>query len=168
VGVPTKRKGVRQLIHSIQSLFDKNSSIESELDVSRVTKVYPVLVIHDDLGGAWFLNAYLEGRFRSLLAAEPVRLVNKRGSKVRVAPLSCISADHLEIVATSLRTRSFSEILKTRYQREPQLNLPFLLVRNPALDETFDGFPAFLRDATSEMVSRLRAHFPANASESCV
>ncbi len=159
VGTQDKRKGVLQLVHSIETLFSGPGRGIADLDISRVSKVYPVLVIHDDIGGAWCLNAYLNARFKTLLKNRSTRFANSTGSKLIVTPLFCISADHLEVIAGRLRAKALSEILETRYRRENALNLLFLLVENPSLGEDAFRIPEFLRKEMGEFVERLKETF---------
>lgn len=159
VGTEEKRKGVRQLIQAIEDLFSASGREVAAVDSSRISKVYPVLVIHDDIGGAWFLNAYLNARFKALLNRRTSKFVNKAGSKVTVTPLFCISADHLEGISSCLRTTALSDILEARYRQEKPLNLPFLLVDNSSLGEEAFRFPELLHKETSEFVSKLKETF---------
>ncbi len=159
VGTEAKRKGVRQLIQAVEDLFSASGCEIADIDTSRISKVYPVLVIHDDIGGAWFLNAYLNRRFKALLNRRTSKFVNKAGSRVVVTPLFCVSADHLEGIAGCLRTTALSDILEARYRQEKALNLPFLLVENPSLGEEAFRFPEFLRKETSEFIDKLKKSF---------
>ncbi len=159
VGTEIKRKGVQQLVQAVENLFSGSGRTIADIDTSRITKVYPVIVIHDDIGGAWFLNAYLNTRFKALLNRRSARYSNKTGSKVTVTPLFCISADHLEVIAERLRTNALSEILEMRYRGEKALNLPFLMVENPSLGNESLPIPEFLSKEVHEFTDKLKKAF---------
>ena len=162
VGTQDNRKGVLQLVNSIEVLFAGARKAISGVDVSNIKKIYPVLVIHDDIGGAWLMNAYLNERFRTLSKGRFTRLSNKTGSKIIVTPLFCISVDHFEIVAEALANDRLTDILEARYRGEKELRLPFLTVENPVLGERARRIPKFLNDEMREFTNRLKEKFARN------
>ena len=60
-----RRKGIGQLAARIEQVFNRKSPRAIEgIDISRVRKVYPVLITRDDIGSALVINAYLASKFR--------------------------------------------------------------------------------------------------------
>jgi hypothetical protein len=54
-----KSKGVTQLANAIQKVFNRTKPMEVvDLDLSRIQKVIPVLIVRDGIGNVMMLNAY--------------------------------------------------------------------------------------------------------------
>ena len=61
IGTDTKRKGIRQLTHAILRVFDKQAQTDiADIDFSRVTTIFPLLVTRDEIGGSWGISSYLQ------------------------------------------------------------------------------------------------------------
>ena len=163
VGTQDNRKGVLQLVNSIDLLFSGAKRVISGVDASNITKIYPVLVIHDDIGGAWMMNAYLNERFKTLSRGRFRRLSNRNGSKVTVTPLFCISVDHFEIVAEALASERLTDILEARYRGDRELRLAFLTAPNSVLGESARRIPKFLNEEMREFTNRLKEKFDRSA-----
>ena len=146
VGQPTERKGVLQLAHSISSLFAKeNHRSVRDLDLSGVTKVFPLLITRDEIGSGWFVMNYLNGYFH--------RALERKKIQPTVTPLFSLSVDHFESFAGALGSVSLCDILEARYQQDRTLRLPFLLPNNRAMrDIAFRAAPTI--DEAGEEVMR--------------
>jgi hypothetical protein len=118
------RKGVTQLASAISSVFEHKRPVAG-VDLSKVTKVYPVLVTYDEIGDAWFLASYLNEEFKNA--------VNRKKMGVTVTPAFCISADQLERLCGVFQSVALSDILDGRYKQDKSLEMPFGLPNNPAL-----------------------------------
>lgn len=158
VGTSKARKGVLQLINSIEEMFSAKRPVDG-VDFSQVTKIYPVLVIHDDIGGAWMMNTYLNERFKALSGGKFRHLRNANGSKVTVTPLFCITADHLEIISESLGEHRFVDILDARYRADKQLRMAFLTGGNSVIGDKALRIPGFFNDEMRAFTDQLKARF---------
>jgi hypothetical protein len=63
IGTETNRKGIHQLSDAIQRVFHRGESVNG-IDLSKIGKVFPMLITLDGLGGAAYLNTYLAKRFK--------------------------------------------------------------------------------------------------------
>jgi hypothetical protein len=158
------RKGVLQLINSIEKIFPAKRPVDG-VDFSQVTKIYPVLVIHDDIGGAWMMNTYLNEIFKALSGGKFQHLRNANGSKVTVTPLFCITADHLEIISESLDEHRFVDILDARYRADKQLRMAFLTGGNSVMGDKALRIPQFFNDEMRAFTDQLKARFDSGNME---
>jgi hypothetical protein len=126
-GLSAGKRGIPQLAACISKLFDKKSPSKiTNVDLSGVRTIYPVLVTADDLGGALVINMYLANRFR--------RIFNVRSIKPRkVAPLFCMSIEDLENISGYLKEAELAEILESRYRFDPSLKSSFATAENEVL-----------------------------------
>lgn len=92
------------------------------VDLSKVTKVFPVLITRDDIGSALVMNAYLESRFRDLFHRKKV--------SVTVTPPFSLSAQDVEMICGYLNEASLSDLLEERYRNDKGLLSSFWLVDN--------------------------------------
>jgi hypothetical protein len=121
------RKGVGQLANRIEQVFSRTRPRRIEgVDVSRVVKVYPVLISRDDIGAALVINAYLASRFRDMF--------HRKSVSVTVTPPFSLSAQDIEMICGYFRDASFSDLLEARYRSETSLLSSFWLVDNPTID----------------------------------
>ena len=118
------RKGVRQLAHGISNVFQHGQCLR-DIDLSSITKVYPLLITRDEIGSAFYLARYLNEAFREAL--------DRGKTRATLAPVFCMSVDHLEAFAGALSKVALSEILHARYRQDRKLEMPFWLPNNEAL-----------------------------------
>lgn len=142
VGTDRKRKGASQLAHSIRRLFEKTSHENiPDVDMSRIRKIFPLLVIRDDIADAPLLSHYLYLKFRQLAPRKNIR------PRI-VTPLFCMSASDFELISAYLSDVALSDLLEIKYRRDPQMLAPFGVHdgdivdrygvrRNGALEKTF-------------------------------
>ena len=122
------KKGIGQLALRIQEVFSrKHPRGIREVDLSRITKVFPVLVTRDDIGSALILNAYLASRFKDLFSRKSV--------SVTVTPPQCLSAQDLEEICGYLQEVSLADLLEERYRNDKELLSSFSLVDNSIIDQ---------------------------------
>ena len=88
-----KSKGIVQLWNAIQTLGHTNKKKRRQvegIDISKVTKIYPVLVLFDCVFGSPCMNWFLNSEFQ--------RFVNRNALKkhLEIMPLTVLTIDHLE------------------------------------------------------------------------
>jgi hypothetical protein len=142
VGSPKDRKGPRQLAEAIARVKMSPGSAIEGLNLIAVRKIFPVLIIRDDIGGALHINEYLDSRFRSLIN-------RKELAPLTVTPLFCFSADEIEVIASALKRIQLTKILEARYKRDPRLRAPFSVVENDAIG-TRRELPKVLKEGFDE------------------
>ena len=122
-----KKKGVGQLASKIERVFSRKSPEAVDgVDLSHITKVFPVLVTRDDIGSALAMNMYLALRFKDVFSSKSV-------SKI-VTPLFSLSAQDIEKICGYLKDASLADLLEARYKNDPVLKSSFWLVANPVIE----------------------------------
>jgi hypothetical protein len=152
VGDDGDRKGVRQLPNAISNVFEHGRELVG-IDLSGISKVYPVLVTYDEIGDAFFLMAYLNEEFKTVL--------NRRKLRIKITPIFSMSADRLERLGGTLKSIAFSDILEGRYRQEPSLKLPFGLPSNRAFKNLKKLEPAWtVEEGSEELLQEAIRLFP--------
>jgi len=137
LGTPSDRKGLRQLADAIITDSELRRGIDG-VDLSRVTKIFPLLVVRDDVALTPFFGEYLNFRFRKLIVGK--KLLRK------VTPLFIVTADELERIAGHLDCVRLCDILEARWRLEKNLRLPFSAIRNPKMKPANPGPPPIVRE----------------------
>ena len=145
VGTQKNKKGVLQLIAAIQATCSNEYLRHIEgVDLAHIVTVIPLLITRDDLGGYMGVNAYLNARYKELLA-------RPHYSK-SVTSLLCLCADTIEKLSPYLSDTALSEFLSWRLRSDKQLRAPFFARNCPILEKRDLGNgnrqPTLLRDAT--------------------
>jgi hypothetical protein len=155
------RKGIEQLAECISRTCRK---MEPErilgVDLSRVLRVFPLLILRDGIGDAPMMNAFLNHRFQ-----DTPNLSRKAVRPKVLTPLFCMGADTVEYIAAFLRDASLSDILDARYRGNTGMGGPFLAIKNDVLDSLGEKSSGALDGAFHEFVEPLvKALFPNEAA----
>lgn len=110
-----RTKGVSQILNAINS-FGSGDRIPDCF--KRVSKIVPLIITRDDLGGSWGVNAYLNKRFKDQLRRKAVK-------HIVITPLVSMSISCLERMMWVLQKKAFASVLEERIQRDPTLQQPF-------------------------------------------
>ena len=93
-------EGIEQLWNAIQALghedIEKRRGV-SGIDISRVKRIYPVLVLYDRIFSLVFMNWYLNAEFKRFMKCQ---LLQKH---LKVMPLTVLAIDNLEDLEPYLR-----------------------------------------------------------------
>jgi hypothetical protein len=149
-------QGVFQVVKSITTALNRSGRPLIEgMDLSGITTVIPLLVTRDDIGDGFFVNTYLDLRFRDAkrelgLAAEI--------SPVYCTQLLCISVDVIEKISPYLSDTRIGAILADRLMFDPELRNPFFMIPTPTITARGTRPPQILRSLNSEL-SRMVAAF---------
>jgi hypothetical protein len=120
-------RGIGQLAARITEVFNSIRPRKVEgLDLSKVNKVFPVLITRDDIGAALVINAYLASRFRDLF--------NRMSVSVTVTPPHCLSAQDLEMICGYLGEVRFADLLDERFRNDHNLLSSFGVTDNEIVD----------------------------------
>jgi hypothetical protein len=120
-------RGIGQLAARITEVFNCNHPRNvKDLDISKVKKVFPVLITRDDIGAALLVNAYLASRFRDLF--------NRGSVSVTVTTPHCLSAQDLEMICGYLGELRFADLLDERYRNDRGLQSSFGVTDNEIMD----------------------------------
>jgi len=117
VGTPTKRKGVWQLVKAIENIKTKPTAFLPPC-LAKVNKVIPLIVTKDEIGSSFFINTYLNERFKSQFKRKDYR-------PLVITPLVTMSAGSMERAMRPLAKMAFSTILENRITTDHQLGRPF-------------------------------------------
>ncbi len=97
-------KGVKQLCNAIKSLTHldetKRQRVE-EIDISKVKKIYPVLVLSDRIFSVLCMNWLLNSKFQEMMDS-----VNLMGH-VKIMPLTVLTIEDIELLEPYLSNRPF-------------------------------------------------------------
>ena len=92
-GGKKKYKGVGQLWHAIQTLGHTNKKERKEvegIDISKVKKIYPVLVLSDRIFGVPCMNWFLNSEFQRFVKRNDLK------KHLEIMPLTVLTVEHLE------------------------------------------------------------------------
>jgi hypothetical protein len=125
-------RAAKQLARNIERAFGPHCIAVDTADLSPITTVFPVIITRDDIGGIAGVNSYLGERFESI--------PNRKGLRVSVAPLTCLSSEHVEALSAHLSDTSLSDILAAhiranRTKSARYLTMPFFATGNAILKE---------------------------------
>jgi hypothetical protein len=104
-----RMQAVEQLYRSIQATCRRDGAEQiRELDLKRITTVFPVVVTRDDVGSTVGVNAFLNCRFQERL--------NRKSLSKAVTPLFCLSSGDLEKLTNYLTKARLTDILEAHYR----------------------------------------------------
>ncbi|HJX83859.1 MAG TPA: hypothetical protein VJ723_05910 [Candidatus Angelobacter sp.] len=135
-----KSKGVTQIAATANKLFSDNSVERlNEVDVSKITKLYPVLVTLDDIGGSFLMSKHLGDAFREACRETAFR------EDLKIMPFFSLNVEALEMISGYLGSVPLDLVLEEWLQRDPGLMSSMFAVdhpllvggRNKVLDEEF-------------------------------
>jgi hypothetical protein len=150
VGTAKSRKGVYQLVDAVEKLGRPENPEQIEgVDMYEVTTFFPLLITRDDMGSAFFMNAYLNWHFQELIKGK--RFLRS------VTPLFCMSADDLEKLSPFLRDTSFAEALSARYRSDKNLKFSFWTVSNSVLERKGARLPKLLNEETEKLAKMVES-----------
>lgn len=109
----SKKKGVEQLADAVAQLFgDETSTVVGDLDLSRVTRVYPLLVTLDGIGGSLLMSRLLNHYFLRFT-------VDRKFSRVEVKPLLCTDVENIEEVSGRFQSMGLAGFLEFWLSKDP-------------------------------------------------
>ena len=103
-----KPEGVKQLKDAIVNLADKNEDKRRHIegvDISQIRKIYPVLIVLDEIFSTQWMNWYLDRQFRLIFKQDSIQ------SGLKVAPLSVLTSSDLEHLEPYLTDTPFHKHL---------------------------------------------------------
>jgi hypothetical protein len=109
------KKGVEQLAAAIKNLFsDPSRSVVSGLDVSRVKRVYPLLLTLDDLGSSLLISNLLNFYFRDVLNPSEFQ-------GIEIKPVLCTDIETFETVVPYVSKKPLSWFLQQWLDQDPRI-----------------------------------------------
>jgi hypothetical protein len=145
VGTAARRKGVYQLADAVQRICKPNSQEHiNGLDPYEITTFFPLILLRDDLGSAFGMNAYLNYHFQELI----------KGTKFQraVTPVFCMSSQDLEKLSPYLHDTPLATILSARYKSDKDLAFSFWATENTVLSKKGPRSPTVLARETEQLV----------------
>ena len=140
---PEKARGVKQLCNAIQFLFHTDETQRKnikEIDISKVSKIYPVLILSDRTFSVPMMNRYLDSEFERLMKYTDLK------ENLDIKPLTVLTIEDLESLEPYLSHTPFHVHLDKWMQWQASGNdkLPFsaylysLLQENPPQNTFYD------------------------------
>ena len=149
IGKEDNRKGLLQLSKAIAEVGGAKKRQIEGVDSSLITKIYPVLIVRDEIALAFCFNEYLDFRFRQICSRQ-------RGKTI--TPLFVLGIDDLERIANYLDKIPLHKILRARWKADPQLAAPFFTVKNSLMPEAPHRAPKVIiqgLDLVSQMTKEI-------------
>ena len=127
IGTQSRRKGIRQLAHATLRVFDKQTPAAiTNLDLSRVSTIFPVLITRDDIGGCWGISHYLQSKAEGFF--------NRQTVKPRtVTPIFSLSSEGIEGISAYLQDEPLSNLLHGWYRNDPGRYWSFQTIDNSVM-----------------------------------
>lgn len=160
IGTPSKRKGIRQLTHVILRVFDKQTpAAVVDVDLSRVSTIFPVIITRDDAGGCWGISHYLQMKADGFFDRRKVR------PKI-VTPIFCLSSEEVERLSAYLQDEPLSSLLHRWYSDDPGRYWSFRTIEESSLIDLYGFKTNSDLDAASNAVfeNSIQVLFPSAAS----
>jgi hypothetical protein len=163
------KKGYGQLARSVQMLSSGEWK-PADMDISQAKRIFPVLLIHDDLLDAPLHCWYFANKFRTALDPDTVEsgewMVKGR---FRVAPLVVMTIDDLECLESSLSGFTLVDLLKAYSTATPDR----LVSLNNFLAANSEQFPLYRNKSLASgcetiLNECMRRVFPTRANISIV
>ena len=137
--MPVTEQGYKQLAKSIRKI-STHEWRPAGLDLTRTKRVYPILLVHDDLLDAPLFGNFLAGEFKCQLQPDSLdRTGWMTKGRFRVAPLIVMTIDDLECLEKSLCKFTLVNLLKVYTDAGPER----LASLNNFLAANQDQFPLY-------------------------
>ena len=101
---PKKAKGIKQLCNAIQSLFhvdDTQRKRIKEIDISKINRIYPILVLSDRMFSVPLMNRYLDSEFEQMVKCTDLK------EDLDIKPLTVLTIEDLESLEPYLNDTPF-------------------------------------------------------------
>lgn len=95
------KKGISQLSNSIHKLTTGEWS-HPDIDLKKITKIYPVLLVLDSLLNSFCHNRFFELNFKDILKPESFKNNMHTKNGMDVAPITILTHDDLQFLVTSI------------------------------------------------------------------
>lgn len=108
-GTDGSAKAVQQLNRGIELIFNAEHPEPIDgIDISKIDRIYPVVVTRDDVGSTFGVNAFLQVRFDA-------KIQRKHKQKI-ITSLFCMNAEDLERLTAYLKDTAFTDLLEAHYR----------------------------------------------------
>ena len=109
-------------------MFDKQTPAAiTNLDLSRVSTIFPVLITRDDIGGCWGISHYLQSKAEGFF--------NRQTVKPRtVTPIFSLSSEGIEGISAYLQDEPLSNLLHGWYRNDPGRYWSFQTIDNSVIN----------------------------------
>jgi len=112
-GPKKKKRGVEQLADAVAQLFgDRNEVVVAGLDLRAVTRVYPLLVTLDAIGGCLLISRLLNRYFSGFIDG-------REFSGTRVMPLLCTDVQSIEEISGCFRSMGLARFIDHWLSKDP-------------------------------------------------
>jgi hypothetical protein len=144
-----KAKGIEQLARAIERVFSRTEpEMIADLDLSKIQRVFPLLITRDGISNVMMLNSFLNLKFQTVIKRKSVW-------PRTVTPLCVLSADAFEHIVPYLNKFEFAQIISARFSSDKSLKGSFLIIDNSILDKTAAQPNTLLETAFAEFANGL-------------
>lgn len=147
-----KKKAAIQLADAVRALTEDPSILLGVgVDLSRISRIYPLVVTLDGIGGAIGISAYLGLAFQEAL------VINAKYKEV-VRSLGCLDIETLEFMTEHFHAESLPGLLRRWHEFNPPLFMPFVVTPMDGIAREVN--PWLKRAADERFKSAVRILFP--------
>jgi hypothetical protein len=147
-----KKKAAIQLADAATTLTADPGVLQSVgIDLSRISKIYPLVVTLDSIGGTVGISAYLNLAFQEALTVAPAY-------QRKIQPLGCVDIEGLEYMTEHFQAASLPTLLERWHEFNPALFVPF--VATPLDGIVMKLNPWLKRELDDRFKSAIRILFP--------
>jgi hypothetical protein len=145
-------KGYGQLANNINKLFSKSGQfICSQIDREKIRRIFPVLIVYEDVLQTPFTNYFLNRNFQKLLNRASLM------DNIEMYPLTVMPIEDFEKSLPFLM--NFPELIKERIQFDPSLDFSFSHFLNIKFSKEKIQMPEFLHSEYHKFSDEIKAYF---------
>jgi hypothetical protein len=122
------KKGVEQLADAVASLFtDKARIVVDGLDVSRISRVYPLLITLDSIGGGLLISRLLNGYFEMFMKGRKV-------DRISIRPMLCADVEQIEEISACFKSMNVPGFIDFWLSKDPSFTSTLTAFTVPELE----------------------------------
>jgi hypothetical protein len=147
-----QKRAATQLAEAVSALIADPSILPAlGVDPTKVSKIYPLAVTLDSIGGTVGISPYLDLAFQESLALDPKH-------REIVGPLGCVDIEGLEFMTEHFEAESLPRLLHRWQEFNPPLFIPFVAAPLDGIARKVN--PWLKRAADNQFRSATRILFP--------
>jgi hypothetical protein len=128
----SKKKGVEQLADAVTQIFGTATRTPvTDLDLRGITKVYPLLVTFDGIGGSLLISPLLNHYFSDFMSGRKI-------DQVEVKPLLCADVESIEEISGCFQRMSLAGFLDFWLSKDPNFMATITAFTVPELEGNQD------------------------------
>jgi hypothetical protein len=147
-----QKRAAIQLADAVLALLTDPSILPGlGIDHTRISKIYPLAVTLDGIGGTIGISPYLDLAFQEALTLDPKY-------KEIVGPLGCVDIEGLEFMTEHFQAESLPRLMQRWQEFNPPLFVPFVATQLDGIARRVN--PWLKRAVDNQFKSAVRILFP--------